>query len=430
MYFPPMRGLRAARPLAYASVLAACLTLAAPHWAFAQSTPLSLAEAMTRAGRADPTQTATQRRLEAADAGIRQAGVRPSPSVGIEAENFLGSSPYNGLNATEFTLTYQQTLERKSKREARVGAAAAEKELVRAEGRARTWAAMNAAQSLWIEAVAAEAEIGVARERLKLAEQSQAEISRRVSAARDPLFAGSLADAHVASARIARDQAEATARQLKRQLAALWGGGADFVLDAAALENTGAATLEPTLTATPDIDVLRARQRASTAQIRVENTRRVQDPTLSAGIRHFRADGSVAFLVGGSIPLNRFNDNRGNIDRSRAEAEAASADIEAAERFRERDIAAATLRMNALAQEVRRIDAEVIPLAEKAVAQVREGFARGGFTYRDVIGAQDTLMAAKARRVEVLKQFQIEQTKRDRLSGKWVALLPDAEAAR
>lgn len=430
MTSPYMRGNRAKRQLASAGLIAACLMVATPFWAAAQTTsttqsvPLSLAEAMTRAGTADPTVTATNRRLAAADANIRQAGVRPNPTVGIDAENFLGSNPYNGLNSAEFTLTYQQEMERKSKRQARVGAAAAEKELVRAEGRARTWEAMNTAQALWIEAVAAEAEIGVARERLKLAEQSHAEISRRVSAARDPLFAGSLSDTEVANAKIAVDQAEAKARQLKLQLAALWGGGADFTLDAASLENTSALNAEPNLLETPDIEALRARQRASTAQIRVETTRRVQDPTFSAGIRYFREDGSAAFLVGGSIPLNRFNNNQGNIDRTRAEAEAASADIEVAERFRQRDIAAATIRMNNLAQEARRIESEVIPQAEKAVSQVREGFARGGFTYRDVIGAQQTLIEAKARRVEVLKSFQVEKAGRDRLAGQWVPLIP------
>lgn len=425
-----MRGNRAKRQLASAGLIAACLMVATPFWAAAQTTattqsvPLSLAEAMVRAGAADPTVTATNRRLAAADANIRQAGVRPNPTVGIDAENFLGSNPYNGLNSAEFTLTYQQEMERKSKRQARVGAAAAEKELVRAEGRARTWEAMNTAQALWIEAVAAEAEIGVARERLRLAEQSHAEISRRVNAARDPLFAGSLSDTEVANAKIAVDQAEAKARQLKLQLAALWGGGADFSLDAASLENTSALNAEPNLLETPDIEALRARQRASTAQIRVETTRRVQDPTFSAGIRYFREDGSAAFLVGGSIPLNRFNNNQGNIDRTRAEAEAASADIEVAERFRQRDIAAATIRMNNLAQEAKRIEAEVIPQAEKAVSQVREGFARGGFTYRDVIGAQQTLIEAKARRVEVLKSFQVEKAGRDRLAGQWVPLIP------
>lgn len=424
MTFLYMRGNRVKRQLVSTSLIAACLMVATPFWAKAQTASLSLTEALTRTANADPTATATNRRLAAADANIRQAGVRPNPSVGLEAENFLGSNPYNGLNSAEFTLTYQQPLERKSKRQARVGAAAAEKDLVRAEGRARTWQAMNAAQSLWVEALAAEAEIAVAEERLKLAERSQAEISRRVNAARDPLFAGSLANTDVANARIALDQAKAKARQLKLQLAAFWGGGADFAMDTALLENTSALGADPNIMETPDIEILRAQQRFSTAQIRVETTRRVQDPTFTAGIRNFREDGSVAFLVGGTIPLNRFDTNQGNIDRTRAEAEAASADIEVAERFRQRDITAATIRMSNAVEEVRRIDAEVIPQAEKAVAQVREGFARGGFTYRDVIGAQETLIAAKARRVEVLKGFQLDKAERDRLAGQWVPLIP------
>lgn len=421
-----LRGPRAWRWLALVSAIASSLVLAAPLWANAQSAPLSLTEALNRTVSADPTSTATQRRLTAADANIRQAGVRPNPSLGIEAENFLGSNPYSGLNSAEFTLSYEQPLERKSKRQARVGVASAERDLVLAQGRARTWDAMNTAQSLWVEAVAAEAEIGVAQERLNLAEQSQAEISRRVRAARDPLFAGSLANTDVANARIALDQARAKARQLKLQLAALWGGGADFTLDPTVLQNTSAVSATPNLLDTPDLEVLRARQRLSTAQVRVETTRRVQDPTLSAGIRHFRDDGSVAFLVGGSIPLNRFDTNQGNIERTRADAEAAAADLEVAERIRQRDIAAATIRMTNLAEEARRIETEVIPMAEKALAQVREGFARGGFTYRDVIGAQETLINARARRVEILKQFHIEKAARDRLSGQWAPLIQTA----
>lgn len=426
MFSPHMRVQRALRRVAPVTALTACLVLAAPIWSMAQTanSPLSLTEAMTRAGGADPTVSVITRRLAAADANIRQAGVRPNPSIGIDAENVLGSNPYSGLNSAEFTLSYQQEIERKSKRQARVGAATAEKDVVRAEGRARVWDAMNTAQALWIEAVAAQAEIAIAKDRLKLAEQAHAEIRRRVEAARDPLFAGSLADTEVANARIGVDQAEAKARQLKLQLAALWNGGSDFTLDPAVLENTSTLNTEPNLMETPDIAVLRARQRASVAQIRVETTRRVQDPTFSAGIRYFREDGSAALLVGGTIPLNRFNTNQGKIDRARAAAEAASADIEVAERFRQRDIAATTLRMDNLAHEARRIESEVIPQAEKAVAQVREGFARGGFSYRDVTGAQQVLIEAKARRIELLKAFQLEKATRDRLTGQWVPLIP------
>jgi len=433
MFSFPLRGFRVRRQVAFATALATCLMVIAPVVALAQSANLSLAEALTRAAEADPTMTATRRRLDAADANIRQAGVRPNPSLGIEAENILGANPYNGVNAAEFTLTYQQELERKSKRQARVGAASAERDLVRAEGRLRTWEAMNLAHVLWVEAAAAEAEVRVARDRLSLAEQAQAEISRRVRAARDPLFAGSLANADVANARIALDQATARAREAKLQLAALWGGGADFSIDPSGFEAIGATdapeTDAPETGETPDLEVLRARERLSASQIRVETTRRVQDPTVSAGIRHFREDGAVAFVVGGSIPLNRFDSNQGNIDRRRAEAAAAAADIEVAERIRQRDIAAASLRLSALAQEVRRIDAEVMPQAETAVAQVREGFARGGFSYRDVMGAQEILIAARARRVEVLKAFQLEKARHARLTGQWVRLIP-AETAQ
>ncbi|WKL57457.1 TolC family protein [Asticcacaulis sp. ZE23SCel15] len=407
------------------AVLCAGLCLSA----MAQAETLPLSVAMSRAAQSDPAAMATQKRLAATEAGIRQAGVRPNPSVGLEAENVLGSGPYSGLSQAETTLSYQQPLERKSKREARIWAASAEKDLARAEGRVRTWEAMTAAQRLWVEAVVAEAETELAGQRLKLAEQSQAEIRRRVTAARDPLFAGSLAETEVATARIAHDQAAAKVRQLKTQLAALWGGAAEFELEAKWLEDTPVIS-EPTLLETPDIEVLRARQRLSAAQVRVETTRRVQDATVSAGIRHFQGDGAVAFIIGGSIPLNRNDAYRGHIDRARADSEAASADIEVAERYRQRDITAATLRMADLAHEAERIKSEVIPQAETALRQVREGFVRGGFTYRDVIGTQQTLMTAKARRLEVLKQFHIEQINRDRLSGKWLALLPDVEAAQ
>ncbi|MBP2160466.1 MULTISPECIES: TolC family protein [Asticcacaulis] len=415
-----LRGKRALK-VATAGIASAYLLLGTA--AFAE--PLTLSAAMSRAANADPAARATQQRLVAADANIRQAGFRPNPSIGLEAENILGSAPYNGLSQAETTLSYQQPLERKSKREARVGVASAGRDLVVAQGRARAWAIMNDAQDLWIEAAAADAEVTVARERLALAQTSQSEITRRVDAARDPLFAGSLANADVASAQIALDQAIANAAQVKLQLATLWGGAPDFDILPAWFEDLSAIKIDNALVDTPDLEVLRAEQRVASAQIRVETTRRTQDPTLSAGVRHYQGDGAFAFVVGGSIPIGRFDNNQGNIDRSRADAEAAATDIEVAERIRIREISASTIKLSNYAREVRRIDEEVIPIAERAVTQVREGFGRGGFTYRDVIGAQETLVAAKARRVEVLKQFHTELAKRDRLSGRWVALLPE-----
>jgi len=54
---------------------------------------------------------------------------------------------------------------------------------------------------------------------------------------------------------------------------------------------------------------------------------------------------------------------------------------------------------------------------------VLEGFARGGFTYNDVLSAQRALLDTRARRVAVLRQFPIDRARLDRLTGAHADLL-------
>jgi len=274
----------------------------------------------------------------------------------------------------------------------------------------------------------AEAEASLAVERLKLVQATQTEVTRRVKAARDPLFAGSLADADVARAQIAVDQAKQKAQALKARLAAYWNGPIDFELDPAWLEDLGSAKTELALMETPDTERLRAQQRIATAHIGLETAKSASDPTFEAGVGDFKADGAVALVIGGSIPLGARTANKGAVARSRAEAMAAATDIEVNEHIRAREIAAITPQLMSFAEEVRRIDAEVIPQSHRAVVQVREGFARGGFSYRDVIGAQDALMSLKDHRLGILKSFHLLRTRRERLAGLWVPLIPVQDA--
>jgi cobalt-zinc-cadmium efflux system outer membrane protein len=393
-----------------------------------QAETLPLSVAMTRAATADPSLSANAQRLHGAEGSLLQAGMRPNPRLDLQVENLLGSEPYGGIDRTETTLTYQQTLERGDKRQARTGVARAERDLIVANGRIKLFDLMTGVQALWIEAVVAEAEARLAQDRLVLAKQAQTEVTRRVKAARDPLFAGSLADSDVAQAQIAVDQTRQKADAIKAQIAAYWNGPADFELDPAWLEDLSTVNVTPTLMETPEIERLRALQRIATAQIGLETSKRAQDPTVEAGMRHFKADGAVAFVVGGSIPLGRYDTNQGAIARAQAEADAATTDIEASERVRLREIAAITPRLVSYAEEVRRIDVEVIPQAQRAVTQVREGFARGGFSYRDVTGAQDALIGIRARRLAILKTFQSERARREQLAGQWVPLIPVQDA--
>jgi len=422
----PLRVRRQAPPRL---VLAACaVLLTAVGFDTAAADALTLPGALARAAAYDPTRPAIAARVDAAKASVRQAGVRPNPSLGVDLENFAGTGDHSLLDRSEATVYYQQTWERGGKREARTGVAQAELTLARGRGAVRALDLFAEVQAAWVEALAAEASITVAEERLTVAERLEREVARRVSAARDPLFAGERARTALAQARIAKDQAVETSRQARAALAAFWAGGPDFELDPASLERTDLAAPGP-LADTPDLALLAAERDAAAARIRLERARAVQDPTWRASLRHFGDSNDVAVIVGGSIPLGRYDTNRGNIERAQAERTAAEVDIAAARIEREREVARLTARRSASLAEARRIDAEVLPSAERAVAMVRDGFNRGGgaFTYLEVAEAQRAVVDAKARRIDLLKSFHLDRARLDRLSGRHVSFIASAE---
>ena len=418
-----------------AAVSALALTLAAalPRTeAFAQATPDSLAgasvrslaleEALRRAAAADPARAGLEARSRAAEAGVRQADVRPNPTLGLMVENLptLGSGDI--LGRTETTLSYEQQIERGGDRPARVNLARGEGALVLATARVRQLDRLETVQRAWTEVLTSEAQLEIARERLVLAERFQSEVQRRVDAARDPLFAGARAEAELAQAQIDFDQAEISVRIARISLAKFWDGAGDFEVGQAAFEDTSASRVAAGEAAQADFDVFLAQRGIADARVRVEQARAIPDPTLSVGVRHIW-DNDLSLVFGGSIPLQRHDRNQGAIDRARAEGTAYQADLEAFRIDREREIARLQVQLLARANEARRIAEEILPQAERAVSLVQEGFARGGFTYNDVMAAHAALLETRARRVAVLEQFHTDRARLDRLTGAHADLL-------
>ena len=384
--------------------------------------PLTLNAALRRAVEADPAKAGLDARLRAVDAGVRQADLKPNPTLGLTVENLPTLGGGDILGRTETTLSYEQRLERGGDRPARTTLARSEGLLVVAQARIAQLDRMEAVQRAWADAMAAQATLEIARERLSLAERFQTEVQRRVNAARDPLFAGARAEAELAQAQIDFDQAEIAVRVARIVLAKFWDGTADFNLGQSDFEDTSASRVAAGEVASADLEAFRARQAIAEAQARLEEARAVPDPTVSVGVRHIW-DNEVALVFGGSIPLQRQDRNQGAIDRARAESLAAQADQNALRQEREREIARLQVQLLARANEARRIAEETLPQAERAVTLVRDGFARGGFTYNDVMSAHTALLQTKARRVAVLQTFHNDRARLDRLTGAHAELL-------
>lgn len=414
---------RSRRPWLFATALA----LATPLSAFAA--PLGLSDALSRAAKADPARPALASRIAAAEAGVRQAAVRPNPVIGVEVEDLAGTGRYALIDRAQATLYYQQSQERGGKREARTSLARSDIAQVRLRDDVRMLDLLHEVEIAWIEAIAAEAEARLAADRLALAERARSEVDRRVKVARDPLFAGARAEAQVAEAAGALAEAKARAANTRRALAAFWSGG-EIEIDPAPLEDLSAADQIAGPASPVDLALLEAQRGLAAAKVRVEQSKSVQDPTWRAGLRYLNDGGDVAAIVGGSIPLGRYDTNRGAIDQARAAQTAADLDLIGANATLERKIAAAQASLAQKAGEARRITAEIIPANARTVDLVRDGFNRGGFSYLDVIEAQRALIDARQRRLAVLKSFQLDRAQLDRLTGAHASLIPAPESAQ
>lgn len=398
--------------------------------AAAELPTLDLTEALRRAADSDPGLAGAEARARAAEAAVRQADVRPNPTLGLGVEN-LPSIGGGGLaDRTEVSLTYSQELERGGDRYARTGRARGEADLVAAEARVRRLDRLEQAQLAYVDVLVAEAELDVARQRLALAERVYTETARRVAAARDPLFAGSRAEAELVQAEIDVDRAETELRLARVVLAKFWDGRVDFTVPADALYDTSASRAVVGEIASADLMVFDARRNLSAADAAIQRAAAVPNATVEVGVLHDWDSGGVGLIVGGSIPLQRYDRNQGAIDRAEALATAAMADRAAFLQEKDREVARLQVDISAGASEARRLREDAVPLAERAVREVEAGFARGGFSYNDVVAAHRALLDLRLRLVEVLSELHRDVARRDRLTGVHDLLIQQSEARR
>jgi cobalt-zinc-cadmium efflux system outer membrane protein len=393
--------------------------------ACAQAGTLTLDDAIARAVAASPSGEVAAARADALAARRAAADTRPAASIDVLVENF-GVGDSDLYRQFQIGAIYSQRIERGGKRAARVALADAELEVAAAEAFVRRLDIAATVQRLYVEVQAAEATIDIAKERVAIAEQLSREVGRRVSEARDPLFAGTRARTQLAEARVDLELAEHARDAAMKRLVALWGGdSAGFTVardDFLRLDRESG----PQDQSAADLAVYEARQRRATADVTLQAAGARTDPTVSAGPR-FIGTGDVALVAGVSLPLANRALNQANIARAEAEVRQAEADL-AVERYQRRQaIMLAAEKVEETAHEVEAIRDQVVPGALKTLAEVRAGYNRGGFTFLDVSMAQVALHEARARMVRVAILHHQARVELDRLTGRFAPLLQGAQ---
>lgn len=402
--------------------LVAPLAISIDYAQAAETAPLQLQDAFDRAAAFDPGLRAAGAGVEAAEGGLRQARARPNPTLGIETENFGGKNDLRNFNGAETTFSVSQEVEFGGKRRARIRLAERALSGAELDRVLRGLDLFRDVQLAYFEALAAEENASIDRERVATAEEVAKAVSRRVNAARDPVMASARAEAGVAAARIEATRSAANAANARAKLAAFWGGDQTFDLSTTENGLPRAVDHEHPLVddSNPDLARLSASRDMASAAVVLEKSLAYQNPTISMGYRRFEErSGDGAFVAGVTVPIGVFDRNQGAIAKARAEERRAGFDLEAARLNLMREFAGLQRALASDAVAVSSLEKDVIPQAAKALSLARDGYGRGAFSYLDVLDAQRALSEARLQRVEALKSYHSNEAALDRLTARF-----------
>jgi outer membrane protein, heavy metal efflux system len=386
---PPLKFCRSRLAIGCAVVAMATVAIG-PAWA--DPVP-SYEELLARIG-LTPGALEADALVDAAEARVRQAGVRPNPELSLEAENAFGSGPFSGYGNAETTLSVSQDLELWGRRSARVGVA-------QAEGRTsllrRDLATLDAAGRLalaYAEAEAAERRLQLAQEALDLTIADARALMILVEEGREPLFRGIQAQSQAAAARAALDEAQAERDAAFARLTAVAMLPNPVTSIGASLLDREPPALVPTSSTSPEVRVAEAERDAAESRIEVERVRARPDVRVSVGVRRYEAEDATALTFGVSMPLPLFDRNRGNYDAAQAEFRAADARVMAATQTAQADLAGAEARLRSANSRVWATDGGVTA-AEEAYRLSRIGFEAGRISQLELSSSRAALIAAR-----------------------------------
>lgn len=377
--------------------------------------PLTLKSALDLALGANAELSAAGRELEAVEATIIQAQVRPNPEISASIEDTRQATRTT-------TLQLNQPIELGGKRAVRIAAAERGRDAAAAELGGKHAEIRAAVIAVFFDVLAAQERLRLAQASLELAQRATSAASRRVTAGKISPVEETRARVAEAGVRVELTLASRDLATARKRLTATWGNPAPRFEHA-----EGQLEELPTLPALPDLaarlanspNLLRARLEVDhrLALADVERRRRIPDVTISLGARRNEELGLNQAILGVSIPLPVFNRNQGNLLEALRRTDKARDELSVTGIRLSTEIAQAHQDLSAARQEVELLQQEVLPGAQSAYDAAAKGFELGKFSFLEVLDAQRTLFQAKSQYLRALTEAHRSAAGIERILG-------------
>ncbi len=391
---------------------------------FAPSLPeekndLVLRNAARLALQRNPELAAFSKEVQALKGVTLQAGLLPNPELTLFAENAgnlqkVDRSAAVGAKEVEqqdTTLRINQLIELGGKRAARVKAASLGEEVAEQAYEARRVDLIAQVANVFTEVLAAQEQLRLAEESQQLAQRVVNTVSKRVQSGKVPPIEETKVEVAFSATEIAMVQAQRDLATARKRLALLWGSSSPQF-------NKVLGNLE-SLVALPSFEALAERALASPMALRamknmeqrkavleVEQTRRIPNLTVMAGVLNHSQTGGTTAIAGISIPLQIFDRNQGNLHEAYQRVDKAMDEQMATELRLKSELTQAYEALIAAQNETRILRDSILPKAKSAFEVTNKGYELGKFGFLEVLDAQRTLFQNQVLYVRALANYQ------------------------
>jgi len=360
--------------------------------------------------------------LTVQEARVSEAGLRAPLQGEVLVEDAFGTGDRRALSAAQTTLSLSHVVELGGKRESRLALAGVAGEQLRTAQSALQLDVMAEVARRFLVVLNWQARSVVADDGVAIAQRTRDAVTQRVNAARAPAAEAIRAEVNLVEAELDVEDAEHELETARRFLAAAMGDAeVTFGRAAGSLTDLPPAIPLPTLLAklerSPDFLHFADEARRRDAELRLAETRRRPDIRAMVGVRRYEQGDDVALIGGVTIPFSSASRAQAQIDiaraqRGRLDSERAAAFLKAQALLFDQYQALEHAR-----HEFGLVRDQIIPRLEMALSQTEYAYQQGRYSYLEWTSAQQALLEARLRLVNVATDFHTFRTEIERLTG-------------
>ncbi|SDW22051.1 TolC family protein [Nitrosomonas communis] len=382
---------------------------------------LTLQDAVNLALQHNPELAAFVKEMNALEGATLQAGLLRNPELSVNVENVGNIQKLQGdINSPDAltkevvqqvtTIRIGQLIELGGKRAARVNAALLGEELAARDYESKRVELIARVANVFTEVLAGQERLKLAEEAKELARNVLDTVILRVQTGKVPPIEETRAKVGLSTARIELEQAQRDLVSARKRLALMW--------DSAAPQFDKVLGILETSIAPPDFQLLQERVLENPVALRaikniehrkalveVEQTRRVPNLTLSAGVVHHAQLGGNTAVAGLVVPLPLFDRNQGNLKEAYQRVGKAEDEKIAIELRLKTELAQSYEAMSAAWNEINILRDEILPGAKSAFNVMRRGYELGKFGLLELLDAQRVLFQNQMLYVRVLGNY-------------------------